>query len=910
MAAAMKEISDNTVVPLHTRRKLAFAYTKTCVHQRDGKHEVAFKKFKNSKASWEDIVTGMSKPARSMERQSEYQKWSKAQRLLSKAQAGAFLTGVCEEGSRAKGKVNKRDILCIDYDSKDAYQANVAWDAVKEIVDFGDIFGNPAADLSWIAHTTRSHVGDDSPRFRILVPLTRTVNPEEYAFLCRVVAQMLDEDMRGFDRTTTEANRVMFYPSVSKDQEYTFFENKGAWLDVDQVLDDRSDQFADLAQWPMSIEEVEVLDTFTKKEVKDPLTKEGEVGAFCRTYDIREAMEEFIPDVYEDGEGDRLTFVGGTSANGAQIFEDKWLYSHHSTDPAAGHMQNAFDLVRIHKFGDLDRQDKADDAVGTNTPSYKAMVALCRKDNRVRAELYIREDAAIEDMFDEEDDDVEYEAAEPEHTEYTAANDVDISDLFGDEPTVTTANKLPRQKGTYSKEQLCEMAKHPHKDWKNRIADTMEVNSQGKVLRSTHTIKAIMENSPKYRGMFVFDPFNNRLVVTRKVTDKPGTFNPEPMSDYHEVNIASEIFREYDWTGETISRNAISDCCTLVSIDHQYHPVQEYLRSLEWDGVKRAETFFVRHLKAPDNTYIKEATFKWMLAAVSRVFNPGAKFDNAIILEGHQGIGKSTLLQLLASNPEWFTDNVDMNAPPREIVETLSGKWIVEMGELDTVNRTTNERAKKFLSTQAYKARAAYAHNATEYRLQCVFTGSTNRDEYLTDDTGNRRYWPIPSSMKYGDFIDVKAAKAEVDQVWAEVMHTFASGDFTLALSRESVETSTTYQESRVLISDDDMVREAVEAYLNEPIDPDGDFQDEDNPNNEPQYRQRVSILELWTRALGNRTCDRVAPAKMSALGRIAGGTPGWRLVKKKTALVDDGTGSKRRLVYVERVLGPDIEQE
>lgn len=902
MAAAAKDLNNANIVPLHQRRKLAFAYTRNCIVSRDGKSEVSFKKFKNSTAVWSDIVKEMATPYRATtEREAEYSKFNKSRRLLAKATPGAFLTGVCEGGSRAKSAVNKRDVLCIDYDSKDNYHAETAWQTVRDVDQYGDMFGSELADLTYLAHTTRSHVDDSQPRFRILLPLTRTVNPEEYAFLCRFVAQMLDPDMRGFDRTTTEANRVMFFPSVSRDQEFYFFKNEGQWVDVDAILSENAVQFADLSQWPLSVEEVEVIDTFTKKEVQDPLTKEGEVGAFCRTYAIQDVLYYIIPGVYEDGDGDRFTFVGGSSANGAQIFEDKWLYSHHGTDPASGHMNNAFDLVRIHKFGHLDKEDS--EAAPNRLPSYKAMVKFCREDRKVLAELFIRDEENVEGLFD---------ALDP-----VTGDEDDLSDLFGEEEETSevapesensrVANTETAEEPTAvytSQAEMVRLATEIPADWKEKIASTMEVNDQGRVLRSLHTIQAIMDNSPKYRGMFMLNEFTGQVMVVRNLTDKPGVFRPTPMTDIMEINIATQIFKDYDWTGETITRSAIFDCYSAVATRYRYHPVQDYLRALTWDGVPRAETFFIRYLKSPDNAYIKDATLKWFLAAVTRVFHPGAKFDNAVVLEGPQGVGKSTLFSLLAKKQDWFTDHVDINANPREVAEALVGKWIVEMGELDAVSRATNERAKKFMSTREYTYRAAYARNTAVYKLQCVFGGSTNRSEWLTDETGNRRYWPIPSAMRYGEFIDINSARAEVDQVWAEVMHVFNTGEYTLAMSDAAADIASEYQDSRVLISEDDVVREVIEKYLNDPIDPEGDFQDEDNPG--PKYRTRVSINELWTCALGNRASDRIGPSKLSAVGRIAGETPGWRLVKKKTTLVDDGTGVKRRLVFVERTNNPD----
>ena len=229
-------------------------------------------------------------------------------------------------------------------------------------------------DVAWFYYSTHSH-SPEKPRVRLVVLLDRVCDGEEYEALSRKVAELIGIDW--FDDTTHQATRLMYWPSAAKDGEYLFAEFGGDPLPVDDMLALYAD-WRDMFEWPVSSREADkgrkLVERHAKKLQEDPTTKKGVIGAFCRVYGISGAIAEFIPDAYSEGTmPGRYSFAGGTTINGAVAYDDKWLYSHHESDPVSGREVNAFDLVRLHRFGEQDAEAKP----GTPTnrlPSYQAMM--------------------------------------------------------------------------------------------------------------------------------------------------------------------------------------------------------------------------------------------------------------------------------------------------------------------------------------------------------------------------------------------------------------------------------------------------------------------------------------------------------------------------------------------------------
>lgn len=348
-------------------------------------------KWKNQQIMWSRLIKKLSEPRRTPESYQEYVHMTRDEQNRIK-DVGGFVGGTLRDGHRSGKTVTGRWIVSFDLDFApiDFYQDYVM---IAEI--------NHAS----ACYSTHKH-SEKSPRFRLLIPLSRMVDAEEYEAVARMLAKMIG--MKYFDPTTFQPSRLMYWPSVAEDGEYYFEYNDAPFLDPDAILARYPSDWHDVSLWPTSPgEKATKRRQFDKQE--DPTTKKGVVGAFCRAYDVPAAINKFLPDVYTPTDkSDRYTYAEGTTAAGLVIYEGgKFAYSNHSTDPAGGQLCNAFDLVRIHKFGDEDESVEPGTAV-TRLPSYKAMLEFAGSDADTLKliDQERREAARIEfdDVDDESDD--------------------------------------------------------------------------------------------------------------------------------------------------------------------------------------------------------------------------------------------------------------------------------------------------------------------------------------------------------------------------------------------------------------------------------------------------------------------------------------------------------------------------
>lgn len=207
-------------------------------------------------------------------------------------------------------------------------------------------------------------------------------------------------------------------------------------------------------------------------------------------------------------------------------------------------------------------------------------------------------------------------------------------------------------------------------------------------------------------------------------------------------------------------RRAVTD----TAMYNRFHPVRDYLRGLQWDGVKRVDSWLADYCGAPDDAWTREVGRLFMVAAVRRIMEPGCKFDFMTVLVGPQGRGKSSVLAALTRDANWFQDNVSFGRQgAKDIVESTLGRWICEVGELNAMKRADMDHVKNLLSSQVDKTRLSYERQVRTFPRQCVFVGTTNERKFLTDVTGNRRFWPVMINE-----ILVDKIKADRDQLWAE----------------------------------------------------------------------------------------------------------------------------------------------
>lgn len=653
------------------------------------------KMWKNTAMTWEGLQERLSQTSRTSETQGEYRNMTKAQQDAIK-DIGGFVGGKLEGGRRRAGDVAFRDILTLDADF-----------AAEDFCGQLELF----LSCAWCAYSTHKHT-PEKPRLRLLVPLDRPVSAEEYEAIARKLAEEVGIDQ--FDDTTYQAHRLMYWPSTSIDGEYVFRAADGAFLSADAMLGKYRD-WHDVTEWPTSGRTQKRRERLLKNQ-EDPTGKGGIIGAFCRSYSVEEAMEAFLPGVYTPcATAGRYTFAAGSTAAGAVVYDGgKFLYSNHATDPAGGTLCNAFDLVRLHRFRDLD-----DGAVeGTPTaklPSYLKMQELAAGDEKVRLRL---------------------------HEERMAEMERDFGGLLeaGGDPG--------------------------NDDW----ALLLEVDQKGRCIPSINNVKVILTHDAALKGKIRRNEFTRKYKVFGGVPWEKDA-KERDWTDADDAGLRHYMERAYHIKG----KSAIEDAWTLVANENRYHPVREYLDGLVWDGVPRLETLFIDYLGAEDNAYTRAVTRMALVAAVARIFVPGIKYDTVLVLVGPQGCGKSYILKRLGG--EWFSDSLT-TVQGKEAFEQIQGFWIIEMAELAALKKYEVETIKLFTAKSEDAYRAAYGHHVETHKRQCVFFGTTNTYDFLKDMTGNRRFWPVDVDPEragkdlWADFTD-----GEVRQVWAEAVSLFRQNE-------------------------------------------------------------------------------------------------------------------------------------
>ena len=332
--------------------------------------------------TWEQLCKKLQTPKVTEETMAEYAAMTKDQRADIK-DVGGYVGGRIEGGNRKAGNITDRQLVCLDADFGDLSLWDV-WDVM--------------VGKACLMHTSHSSTPENW-RLRFIIPLSRPISAAEYEPVARRIAEWLG--INAFDDTTYEASRLMYWGSCSKDAEYIckVYDSED-WVDPDEVLATYED-WTDMRSWPTSDRQITAITKMGAVQ-GDPLTKPGVIGAFNRAYTITEAIQAFLPDVYERCDDGRWTYTHGSTVGGAVSYDnDTFLYSYHDTDPISRKLCNAFDLVRIHLFGDQDEGSTED--IG-NLPSMNAMKNLCRNDERVKKELAEGVHSTPESVFDKKTD--------------------------------------------------------------------------------------------------------------------------------------------------------------------------------------------------------------------------------------------------------------------------------------------------------------------------------------------------------------------------------------------------------------------------------------------------------------------------------------------------------------------------
>lgn len=340
------------------------------------------KKWNLTEIELEDFRERISKTQRTAETMEQYRKMKKSQQDNIK-DVGGFVLGRLKGGRRKKDCVISRSALTLDMDY-----------AVADIGEQLELFFSFQCYL----YSTHKHT-PEKPRLRLIIPLSHEISPDEYMAVSRKIAEEIGMEL--FDDTTYEPSRLMYWPSTSSDGEFIFREIKGELLKPEDVLALYTD-WKDVSSWPVSNRQRIIVQKSLKKQ-ENPLEKRGIIGAFNRTFTIQQAIDAFIPDVYQPSEmAGRYDYIPADSSAGVVIYDDVFAYSHHATDPACGKLMNAFDVVRIHKFGNLDAK-VTEEIETTKLPSFKAMQDFASENEAVRQTLSKEREESARLDFAEED---------------------------------------------------------------------------------------------------------------------------------------------------------------------------------------------------------------------------------------------------------------------------------------------------------------------------------------------------------------------------------------------------------------------------------------------------------------------------------------------------------------------------
>lgn len=757
-------------------------------------------KWSTVRYTWEDFLERLNRDIRSTETMRNFDRLDRTARANLK-DVGGYMAGELSGARRLKSAVLSRSMITLDVDYADSLFP----------VEFETRFPGVAA----VIYNTRSD-REKSRRFRVVIPFAEEVqDAAQYEAAARKMAELLGIDL--FDPTTFQAERMMYWQSLSSDQPKVFEVFDGEPISADYLLSlyGNNEEWRDIRNWAFkSDQEKETRAIVGKAMAQNPKEKAGLVGAFCRAYSVPAAIEKYLSDVYEIAPGnDRYTYKAGHSVGGMIVFDDLFCFSYHSTDPISdGRAYNAYDLVRVHKFGHLGKED-----------STKEMNRLVCADKECVKDM-VTPDADLDD-FDDYGDAVKSDSTE-EVTEL-------VWDLDGKGNKQVTVNNF--------------------------------VNA--------------FKSDPLLNGLLAYDMLKETIVFTRPSFTAKGSKKGDLVNDTDISIIKGRIERMHGIYNDA----KLNDAIEQVSSDNAFHPIKLYLESLTWDGVPRIDTFLVDYMGAEDNAYTREAFRKMLLAAVTRIYEPGRKFDTALVFYSEQGVGKSTLIQRLSKG--WFNDSLT-SLSGKESYEAIQFAWLVELAELSALRKSDVEAVKNFISKREDTYRGAYARRVKTHKRQCVFFGSTNDDEFLKDATGNRRFFPVEvKRTRKTRLIFEPEFDAIVDQLWAEAMEGYMLGEaLTLSDEAEAIAGGT-----REEFTEHTPIQGLIEEYLDRlfPADYEDrflaqrlDFLNGDLGEEGTETKNSFSLIELWTEALGRRK-DEYTVVKARELSNAVKALKGWKRDKQ-----------------------------
>jgi hypothetical protein len=525
-----------------------------------------------------------------------------------------------------------------------------------------------------IIHTTYSSTVEE-PRYRLIVPLSRDVTPDEYHAAAGALMQQLG--VESFDPGSVQPERYMFRPSESSSNLFWYDVQAGPLADVERLLEDFQ---PDLSILPLPK---------PNRSKRNPFEIDGTIGYFNQAY---ENLDELIAEYdlpYEQSSEGRYALVGATAAAGMGEVTPGLFFSHHANDPAYGQTCSAFDLVRLHLFGDLD--EKAKPATPINKlPSTLAMLDLASGDQKVQAMVW------SSTGFDVVADEVEAAIAD---------------DGSGPTPTVVS-------------------------DWRMGFSTN---NRTGFPTDDIHNWDLIAKHDPVIQGLY----YDELSLCLRTDRDLPWrTMGAKPGFDKaDESALANHIERSYRLkaSDQTITRMLAEG-----PRNRYVNPVVDYLNSLTWDGTARVEECLPGVVPTD---YTRMVARKSMTAAAARMLQPGVKWDHMLMIVGTEGLGKSRWIEMVAKG---YSTNL---GPIKDTstLQNMQGNWIITSDEGHSMRKADFDALKEFITRTHDKFRMPYDRESVDYPRRCVIWGTTNDPAFMKKQEGNRRFLPVVATQPVDD---------------------------------------------------------------------------------------------------------------------------------------------------------------
>lgn len=405
-----------------------------------------------------------------------------------------------------------------------------------------------------------------------------------------------------------------------------------------------------------------------------------------------------------------------------------------------------------------------------------------------------------------------------------------------------------------------------------QVSDLLVRNKKGFVPTKLNC-RTILLNDPKLAGAICYNAMSCRIEI---VKDMWWQRKSDALNDTDLAYIRCYFEKEY---GITHEKN-INDAITTVAHDNQFHPIKDYLNSLVWDGQERIRNALHHFLGADTSDLTYESLKLTMLGAVARVFEPGCKFETMLCLVGGQGVGKSTFFRFLAHNDQWFSDDL-RNLSDEKVYQRLQGHWIIEMSEMTaTASAKSIEDIKSFLGRLRDTYKQPYAVHPNDYPRQCIFAGTSNKIQFLPPDrSGNRRFLPIQCNANEAEvhiLANPEESKQYIDQMWAEIMEIYRSGEYSLTLTPAMMKDLEELQTNYV---PEDSEEAAILGYLNDPEKP----------------PVRVCARQIYYEVLGHSENDYPKSRELNAINEIIASQPDW--VRGPHARFGDLVGIQRSWV-------------